>query len=251
MKYMFRNLLNIIILTFLISSCSTAQIDRLEWLGKEPPMQPVQPKVQSEPIHWPAAGIYQEPYRMASGNSLWDKDSKVFFKDQRAVKTGDILTVKIEIADKAQLDNKTERKRTESDTSGVSKFFGLENKLANLITPDTDPSSLINSKADLNNKGEGVIEREEKINTVVAAVVTDVLPNGNLVIYGSQEVRVNFEVRQLTIQGVIRPEDIDPKNEIQYSQIAEARISYGGKGVITDIQQPRLGSQVADIFSPF
>lgn len=243
-------LLNIFSIIFITASCSTAQLDRLEWIGKEPPMQPVQPKVQTEPIHWPTMREQSEDYRFAD-NSLWDKNSKAFFKDQRAVKVGDILTVKIEISDKAELDNKTERKRTESDTSGVSRFFGLEGKLASLISNDTDPANLLSSSAQLDNTGEGVIEREEKINTVVAAVVTDVLPNGNLVIYGSQEVRVNFEVRQLTVQGVIRPEDIDPKNEISYSQIAEARISYGGKGVITDIQQPRLGSQIADIFSPF
>lgn len=238
----------VIILSVIISSCSTSQLDRLEWLGKEPPMEPVQPKVQSEPIQWPHMHINDYD---AKKNSLWSKNSKVYFKDQRAYRVGDILTVNIEISDKAELDNKTERKRTETDNSGVSRFFGLENKLANLITEDTDPANLISSNTSLDNTGEGVIEREEKINTVIAAVVTEVLPNGNLVIYGSQEVRVNFEVRQLTVQGVIRPEDIDPQNEIKYSQIAEARISYGGKGVITDIQQPRIGSQVADILSPF
>jgi len=249
---MFSKKLNIkaFILTLMLGACSTAQLDRLEWLGKEPPMQPVQPLVQTEPIKWPAM-VSGEFDNYASSNSLWTKRSKAFFKDQRAFKKGDILTVKIEISDKAELDNKTERKRTETDTSGVSKFFGLEGKLANLVSPETNPAQLLASNTNLNNLGEGVIEREEQIDTIVAAVVTDVLPNGNLVIYGSQEVRVNYEVRQLTVRGVIRPEDIDPRNEIQYSQIAEARISYGGKGVINDMQQPRIGAQLADIISPF
>lgn len=243
------NIFKIMTLAILLNACSSAQLDRLEWLGKEPPMKPVQPLTQSEPIQWPT--MANKNSFQQNNNSLWSKNSKAFFKDHRAIKVGDILTVNIQISDKAELDNKTERKRTESDTTGAPNIFGLENKLLGYLPGDANPAKLLSSSNNLNNKGEGVIEREEKINTVVAAVVTEVLPNGNLVIYGSQEVRVNFEIRQLTVQGVIRPEDIDPKNEIQYSQIAEARISYGGKGIITDIQQPRIGNQIADILSPF
>ena len=250
MKINFKKFTSLTLASLVITSCSTAQMDRLEWLGKEPPMAPVEPKTQNEPIKWPIVAA-KEGYMTRSNNSLWSKNSKDFFKDGRATRVGDILTVKIRINDRAELDNKTERKRTETDTTGVPSFFGLQNKLLNPLPGDANPSSLISTSAQLDNSGEGIIEREEIIETVVAAVVTDVLPNGNMLIYGSQEVRVNFEVRQLTIQGVIRPADIDPQNEIQYSQIAEARISYGGKGVITDIQQPRLGNQLADILSPW
>lgn len=234
----------------LLSSCATSQLDRLEWLGKAPPMNPVQPQNQEEPIKWPTSRpVVSAP---ATTNSLWDGNSKTFFKDQRAAKVGDILTVRVTIQDKAQLGNKTESKRTENDNVKVPEVFGLQGKIAKIIPGvDGNPANLLDQESTMNNKGEGIINRSENIITQVAAVITDVLPNGNLVIYGSQEVRVNFEVRQLTVRGVIRPEDITPNNEIAYSQIAEARISYGGKGIITDIQQPRIGNQLADILSPW
>ncbi len=246
------NIITITAFAALASSCATSQMDRLEWLGKEPPMNPVQPQSQTPPIKWPM--VARKPTTPGSSNSLWDGDSRTFFKDQRAGKVGDILTVRVSIQDKAQLGNKTERKRTETSDVKIPEFFGLQGKIAKvagLLGNDQNPANLLDQDSALNNKGEGTINRNENINTMVAAVITDILPNGNMVIYGSQEVRVNFEVRQLTVQGVIRPEDITPSNEIIYSQIAEARISYGGKGVITDIQQPRIGNQLADILSPF
>ncbi len=245
-----RNIFLSLAITGLLSSCATSQLDRLEWLGKAPPMNPVQPKNQEEPIKWPVSST--QTFAPASSNSLWDGSSKTFFKDQRAAKVGDILTVRVTIQDKAQLGNKTESKRTENDNVKIPEAFGLQGKIAKLIPGiDGNPANLLDQDTTMNNKGEGIINRSENIVTQVAAVITDVLPNGNFVIYGSQEVRVNFEVRQLTVRGVIRPEDITPNNEIAYSQIAEARISYGGKGIITDIQQPRIGNQLADILSPW
>ncbi len=233
----------------LTTSCTHSQVDRLGWLGKQPPLAPVQPQTQTEPIMWPA--VAEERVSYSSAASLVDSQSKAFFKDQRAAKVGDILTVNIAINDQAKLDNKTEGKRQESDTTSAPSVFGLERKLFGALPGDYDPSSLIDTSTNVNNKGEGKIDRKEIINTDVAAVVTNILNNGNMVIYGSQQVNVNFEQRELTVQGVIRPQDISPKNEIQYSQIAEARISYGGKGVISDIQQPRIGNQMLDVLSPF
>ncbi len=240
-----------IILSFsaLVSACSTSQVDRLEWVGKQPPMSPVQPKSQTEPIVWPI--VKEEKISYSSAASLFDSQSKAFFKDQRAKKVGDILTVKVEINDQAKLDNKTEAKRQETDKTGAPSVFGLENKLIGWLPGKGDPSNLIDTSAQVNNKGEGKIDRKEIIKTDVAAVITNIMPNGNMVIYGSQQVNVNFEQRELTVQGVIRPQDISPANDVKYSQIAEARISYGGAGIISDIQQPRVGSQVLDILSPF
>ncbi len=249
MKTSSKKLSIVLFTTALLSGCATSQLDRLEWLGKQPPMAPVQPKSQVEPISWPT--VQEEKISYSSAASLWDSQSKAFFKDQRAKKVGDILTVKVEINDQAKLDNKTEAKRQESDTTGAPSVFGLENKLFNILPGQENPASLISTSANVNNKGEGKIDRKEIIKTDVAAVVTTIMPNGNMVIYGSQQVNVNFEQRELTVQGVIRPQDISPKNEVQYSQIAEARISYGGAGIISDIQQPRMGSQVLDILSPF
>ena len=99
--------------------------------------------------------------------------------------------------------------------------------------------------------GKGTIDRSEKIQLSVAAVVTDVLPNGNLVINGSQEVRVNFELRQLTVAGIARPTDITRTNMVSYDRLAEARISYGGRGRVSEVQQPSWGHQIYDTLRPF
>lgn len=244
---------HIAILTLLcILAACTNDIDRLKWVGKEPPMNEVNnPNQKVPPITWPHPMAQVEQDKRAV-NSLWNQNSRHFFKDQRARKEGDILTVKVEIKDKATLDNKTERKRTAADQMGLPALFGKEADLLNLIPGATpNPASLISVSADMDNGGEGAIEREEEIETEIAAVITQVLPNGNLVIYGSQDVRVNYEVRQLTVHGVIRPEDITAQNQINSGKIAEARISYGGKGLITDVQQPRLGHQIVDLLSPW
>ncbi|TIV92058.1 MAG: flagellar basal body L-ring protein, partial [Mesorhizobium sp.] len=98
---------------------------------------------------------------------------------------------------------------------------------------------------------DGEIKRSEDIELNVAAVVTEVLPNGNLMIRGSQEVRVNYELRVLTIAGMVRPSDIGAENTIPYERIAEARISYGGRGRASEVQQPAYGQQVLDQVLPF
>lgn len=237
-----------------LSSCVSSQLDRMEWLGKEPPMTKLMADKRdvAAPMNWPKYDDSNDKLDYVAANSLWDKKNKAFFRDGRASNIGDILTVKVSIDDKAQLDNKTERKRQDSDTVGAGKLYGLEEVLKDVMPgAPASTGSLLDRNGDMKNLGEGKIDRKEVIELEVAAVVTDVMDNGNMVIYGSQEVRVNYEVRQLTVHGVIRPEDISAKNDIAYNQIAEARISYGGKGIIMDIQQPRIGNQLADIVSPF
>jgi len=243
-----------IISALALSSCVTSQLDRMEWLGKEPPMTKLMDSKEnnSAPMNWPQYDDTKDKLAYVSANSLWDRKNKTFFKDARAAKVGDILTIKVSIDDKAELDNKTERKRQDSDSGGVGSLYGVEEIIKDVLPgAPASTASLINRSGDMKNLGEGTIDRKEVIELDVAAVVTNVMDNGNMVIYGSQEVRVNYEIRQLTVQGVIRPEDISARNDISYNQIAEARISYGGKGIIMDIQQPRIGNQLADIISPF
>lgn len=201
-------------------------------------------------------------------NSLWRPGARQFFKDPRATKVGDILTVNINIQERAQLQNNTTTSRNNSEAQGLPNFLGWEaanNPLVpntpitgqgapsalNKIFRNVDPENMVNMNSTSQVQGQGQVTRQEQITLNVAALVTQVLPNGNLVVQGRQEVRVNNEVRELLIQGIVRPEDITATNTIVHTQMAEARISYGGRGQLTDIQQGRWGQQIYDIIFPF
>nr|WP_167755608.1 flagellar basal body L-ring protein FlgH [Vitreimonas flagellata] len=195
---------------------------------------------------------YPEPvaYEPAP-NSLWRSGSRSFFNDQRANRIGDILTVEIEIDDSAELSNTSNRSREASSSAGISNFFGLEQSVGDLIGGAFDTENLIGGNADSEHRGTGAINREEKIELTVAAVIVDRLPNGNLVIAGRQEVRINGELRELTVSGIIRPEDVTSDNKINHTQIAEARISYGGRGSISAVQRPNWGQRLGDAITPW
>ena len=185
-----------------------------------------------------------------SANSLWRTGARTFFNDQRAGKVGDILTVMISIDDSAQVSNATTRERKVAGTAQVNHFLGLESTLGKYI-PNLDPGNAIDVGSDSSNSGTGSVNRQEKINLTVAAVVTRVMPNGNLVIQGRQEVKTNAEIRELTVAGIVRPEDISSSNTINHSQIAEARIAYAGRGDISRIQKSPPGQSLVETFSPF
>ncbi len=226
-------------------------IERLEAVGKEPEMTPITNPVRTaeyRPVSLPMPIPEQE---LHNANSLWRNNSRGFFKDQRASKVGDILTVMIDIKDTAVVNNKTKRTRDNNEDASVSRLFGLERSLANIMPSAFDPTNLIDINSDSLSDSVGALSRDETITLQVAAIVTQVLPNGNLVIHGTQEVRVNFEVRQLSVDGVVRHEDVSSTNTVTHDQIAEARILYGGKGTISDIQRPRYGQEIFDIIYPF
>lgn len=231
-----------------LGACGT--FDRLNQIGKAPAMTPVgqdlraQPQAIALPMPPPDRSTFQ-------ANSLWRSGARSFFKDQRAAKVGDILTVQIDIADKASVDNTTTRSRTSSDTAKIPAALGFESQLSKILPNAVSPDPLVDLGSSTKTEGSGKVERNEDVTLTVAAIVTQVLPNGNLVIQGHQEVRVNYELRDLNISGVVRPEDISNTNTIKHTQIAEARISYGGRGQLTDMQQPRYGQQVFDVIFPF
>ncbi len=187
----------------------------------------------------------------AGPNSLWRTGARSFFGDQRATNIGDILTVNIEIADSAQVNNSTQRSRSTSEESGIQALLGFEANLQKALpgAPSLDPAIGFDSNSASN--GSGSVNRQESVSLTVAAVITDKLPNGNLVIGGSQEVRINHELRELLVSGVIRPEDIAADNTIDHTKIAEARISYGGRGDISQVQRDRYGARVYQQVAPF
>jgi flagellar L-ring protein FlgH len=230
----------------LASGCSS--IDRLSQIGEQPKLSAIDnPTAQPgyKPVQMPMPKPEVASY---NPNSLWRNGSRAFFKDQRAHQVGDLLTVAVNITDKAKLENDTARSRTNKEDSGVTDFIGAKTiTQANKILP----GRILTADSTASSEGKGSVDRKEALQTNVAAVVTQVLPNGNLVVEGKQEIRVNFEIRELIVAGIVRPEDIQSDNTIDSTKIAQARIAYGGRGQIMDVQQPRYGQQVMDVLLPF
>ncbi|MBF0373512.1 MAG: flagellar basal body L-ring protein FlgH [Alphaproteobacteria bacterium] len=232
-----------------LGACNT--LTRLSEVGDAPKLSGIQNPNQ-QPAYKPVSMPMPTPHHPTpQANSLWRPGARAFFKDQRAAVIGDILTVMVDIGDEAKLDNKTSRSRTSGESAGLPNFLGLESRLNTVLPNAVSTESLIDAASESTTEGDGSMQRNETVKTTIAAIITQVLPNGNLVIAGRQEVRVNHELRELTLSGVIRPEDISSSNTISSAKIAEARISYGGRGVLSDVQQPRYGQQVFDIVFPF
>jgi flagellar L-ring protein precursor FlgH len=233
--------------TAMLGGCSS--LERLSAIGEKPPLSAIEnPTTQPgyKPVQMPMPTPQAASY---SPNSLWRNGSRAFFKDQRARQVGDILTVAVNITDKAAIDNETKRSRTNKEDSGINDFVG--SKLLTGKAAVVMPGKILSADSTAQSEGKGSVNRQEALQTNVAAVVTQILPNGNLVVEGRQEIRVNFEIRELIVAGIVRPEDIQSDNTIDSTKIAQARIAYGGRGQITDIQQPRYGQQVLDVLLPF
>ena len=229
------------------SGCSS--LDRLANLGEKPKLTAIEnPTAQAgyKPVQMPMPKPELASY---NANSLWRNGSRAFFKDQRAHQIGDILTVTVNFTDKANIANETQRSRTSKEDSGITDFAG--SKLLTGGAAKVLPGRLLSTDSTASSDGKGSVQRQENLQTNVAAVVTQLLPNGNLVVEGKQEIRVNFEIRELIVAGIVRPEDIQSDNTIDSSKIAQARIAYGGRGQISDVQQPRYGQQVLDVLLPF
>lgn len=234
-----------------LTACAST-IDKVARTGTQPPLTKVEnPQTQPgyQPMSWPLPDPEVSSIRTA--NSLWQPGSRAFFRDQRAARVGDILRINISINDKAQLDNKTNRGRQSEEGVAAPSLFGYEKKLKYLSPGSPNLNNLIDVTSDTDMTSNGKIDRKEKITTQVAALVTQVLPNGNLVIEGSQEILVNYEIREVAVKGVIRPQDINSDNTIDSTQIAQARITYSGRGQISDVQQPRWGQQLIEVLAPF
>ena len=237
------------LLTIISVAGGCSSIDRLSQIGETPKLSSID-NPTAAPGYKPVQMPMPKPEAVSyNANSLWRNGSRSFFKDQRAHQIGDLLTVTVNITDQANFANETQRSRTATEDSGITNFLGsslLTGKAATVL-----PGRLLTADGSSSSDGKGSIQRQESLTTNIAAVVTQVLPNGNLVVEGKQEIRVNYEVRELIVAGIVRPEDIQSDNTIDSSKIAQARIAYGGRGQISDVQQPRYGQQVMDVLLPF
>jgi flagellar L-ring protein precursor FlgH len=235
------------LLTIVSVTGGCSSIDRLSQIGEQPKLSSID-NPTTQPGYKPVQMPMPKPEAVSyNANSLWRNGSRSFFKDQRAHQIGDLLTVTVNITDQANFANETQRSRTATEDSGITAFLG-----SNLLTGKTAlPGRLLTADGTSSSDGKGSIQRQESLTTNIAAVVTQLLPNGNMVVEGKQEVRVNFEIRELIVAGIVRPEDIQSDNTIDSSKIAQARIAYGGHGQITDVQQQRYGQQVMDVLLPF
>src|SRR5882724_393175 len=237
------------LLTIVSIAGGCSSIDRLSQIGEQPKLSEIE-NPTTKPGYKPVQMPMPKPEAVSyNANSLWRNGSRSFFKDQRAHQIGDLLTVTVNITDQANFANETQRSRASTEDSGVTDFLGsklLTGKAAVVL-----PGRLLTADSKSSSDGKGSVQRQESLQTNVAAVVTQLLPNGNLVVEGKQEIRVNFEIRELIVAGIVRPEDIQSDNTIDSSKIAQARIAYGGRGQITDVQQQRYGQQVMDVLLPF
>lgn len=227
-------------------SCS-----RLEDVGRAPQFTPADSGVEAQAMSYDGDMALGRDRPLVQTASLWTRDRGSLLGDRRAGNRGDILTVVIEIDESAEISNATSRSRSGSESVGAPSLLGIPQIVDRVLPGDASLANAAEVNSTSASSGNGSVRRNESLELRVAATVTEVLENGVLRIQGSQEVRVNFEIRELLVTGYVRPEDISRRNEITYDKIAAARISYGGRGQITDVQQPRYGQQLADIILPF
>ncbi|MDU9006586.1 flagellar basal body L-ring protein FlgH [Sedimentitalea todarodis] len=230
----------------LVSACG-----RIDHLGKPPSFSANTETTEHVAMLMPGLPLQTTPHRTVDQSSLWSATPQSLLGDRRAVRKGDIMTVVIEIDEKAEISNDTARSRSGEETMEVPNLLGLPQRLDEKLPAGASMADAVGLGSTSSTKGKGSVKRKEKLTLRIAATIVDILPNGVLAISGSQELRVNFELRELLVTGYVRPEDISRQNEITYDKIASARVSYGGRGQITDVQQPRYGQQILDTILPF
>lgn len=241
----------LLLLGLVVPLAACDSMSRLSEVGRRPAMTPTADPTADprwRPVSMPMPRAQEAP---PMANSLWRPGSRAFFRDQRAAQVGDIITVLVNIGDRATLNNQSGRERDAAENMGLPRMLGLESSLTRILPNTIDPSSLVAASSSGSQNGSASIQRNENVTLRVAGIITQVLPNGNLVVSGKQEVRVNSELREMEVTGVIRPQDIASDNTVRHDRLAEARISYGGRGQLTDVQTPRYGQQILDIILPF
>ncbi|APT57891.1 flagellar basal body L-ring protein FlgH [Roseomonas gilardii] len=240
----------LLLLPLALAACGSTE--RLARLGRAPDLADIADPTRDpdwKPVTMPTPAP-ADPRQLGS-NSLWRPGSRTFLRDSKAASVGDLVTVLVSISDKASLANDTERSRDNSEDMGIPRLLGLDASYLRFFPNGFDPTKMISASSANSSEGKGTVKRNEEITLRVAATVTQVLPNGNMVLAGRQQVRVNHELRDLTLAGIIRPQDIASDNTVKHDRLAEARISYGGRGTLSDVQKPRYGQELLDSVLPF
>lgn len=234
-----------------IAVLALAACSKLGEVGKAPAFSQLEGSYQHHAMYSQPLPAFADPNSPTEASSLWTAGTGSLFGDRRAGQRGDILTVVIQINDKAEISNSSGRTRSGSQSMGIPSLLGLPQRIDRHLPDGAAMADAVSTNSSSTFSGNGSVQRNEKLTLRVAATVVEELPNGVLRIEGQQEVRVNFELRELIVTGYVRPADISRQNEITYDRIAGARIAYGGRGQISDVQQPRYGQQVSDIVLPF
>lgn len=239
----------VLALVLLLPGCGS--LTRLSEIGRPPTMTPSSDPT-ADPAYRPISMPMPRPQAApAEANSLWRAGSRAFFKDQRAANVGDIVTILVNITDAADLKNQSNEGRTGQESMGLPNLLGFEAALPKMLAKALNANQLVSANSAGNATGTGAIKRNETVTLRLAGVITQALPNGNLAVAARQEVRVNNELRELQVSGVLRPQDIGSDNTVRHDRLAEARIAYGGRGQISDVQRPRYGQQLLDVLLPF
>lgn len=239
-----------LVLAASVGGCSLAT--RITEVGDTPKLSKIPEDPQKDPAYRPVRlPMPAQPQADDNPASLWRPGAKAFFKDTRAKEVGDILTIRLKLDDSAKLKNSTKRERDDGESAKIDAMLGHEGVIRNVVPAVGLGGPVASFGSEHETKGDGGIDRQEEIDLTFAAIVTQILPNGLLAIVGRQEIRVNYELRELMISGVIRPQDIEADNSIRHEKIAEMRVAYGGRGTLSDLQQPRWGTQIWDIIFPF
>lgn len=225
--------------------------ERLSNIGDPPEISEIQnPELVNnyQPVSMPMPDPEAVPIQM---NSLWQNGSRAFFKDQRASRVGDVITVDIKFTNKTNVDDKLEASRTLTQTTPINNFFGYEKYAKKIFPKAVDPKHMTNLGADTDLKTKGTRERTDEMDIKIAATIIQILPNGNMVIQGHREVRISGEVRTIELKGIIRREDIIAGNRIKYAKIAEARLSDVSRGEISDLNSTPWGQEILNKILPF
>jgi flagellar L-ring protein FlgH len=223
----------------------------LHEVGRAPAFTPPEQSLEHAALYRVPLPERSETLRSSDAASIWTANQRSLLGDRRASRQGDILTVVIEINDSAEMSNTTARGRSGSASAAIPQFFGVPQAIDRNLPGGLALGAGIETSGSSTFSGNGSVRRAEKLTLRVASTVVQRLPNGVMRIEGRQEVRVNHELRELLVTGYVRGEDISRQNEITYDKIAGARISYGGRGILSAVQQPPYGAQITEILAPF